>query len=193
MRIIYLILICFSVFLAILQQNSIHFLLFTVNVGSIEIPNTVYLIFAMFPFCHFCNSFIVYQVLKRLGYSKVILQIGRGKIEPQQINQPDFCLEAYRYKDSIAEDIYNADLVISHAGTGIDTNTNLVWGILKVYQSLKNILVCVLGFPCGYSIYIALKVIQVFVWGHEFGSNEHTGSTCNFTIFNDRCRGWNRV
>ncbi|XP_041459067.1 UDP-N-acetylglucosamine transferase subunit ALG13 homolog isoform X2 [Lytechinus variegatus] len=58
------------------------------------------------------------QVLKCLGYVKVILQIGRGKIEPQQIKNKDFCLEVYRYKDSIAEDIQNADLVISHAGAG---------------------------------------------------------------------------
>ncbi|XP_030828907.1 UDP-N-acetylglucosamine transferase subunit ALG13 homolog isoform X2 [Strongylocentrotus purpuratus] len=64
------------------------------------------------------GKIVFVTILKRLGYSKVILQIGRGNIEPQQINQPDFCLEAYRYKDSIAEDIYNADLVISHAGAG---------------------------------------------------------------------------
>ena len=31
------------------------------------------------------------------------------------------------------------------------------------------------------------------VWGHEFGSNEHSGSIYDPTIFSDRCRGRNRL
>jgi len=45
------------------------------------------------------------------------MQIGRGQFEPLGIAQnPDMKLEYFRYKDSIAEDIQTADLVISHAG-----------------------------------------------------------------------------
>ncbi|XP_071788510.1 UDP-N-acetylglucosamine transferase subunit ALG13-like [Asterias amurensis] len=55
---------------------------------------------------------------KSLGYTKVLLQIGRGTFEPEPILQPGFTLEYYRYKDTIADDIQNASLVISHAGAG---------------------------------------------------------------------------
>ena len=56
------------------------------------------------------------QVLQELGYRRMILQIGRGSYEPAALNTDTFKLEYYRFKDSIAEDIRNADLVISHAG-----------------------------------------------------------------------------
>ncbi|KAM4020062.1 UDP-N-acetylglucosamine transferase subunit ALG13-like [Anomaloglossus baeobatrachus] len=56
--------------------------------------------------------------LKDLGYTKVILQIGRGTVEPESHRTAGFAMDVFRYKDSLAEDIQNADLVISHAGAG---------------------------------------------------------------------------
>ncbi|XP_022084596.1 UDP-N-acetylglucosamine transferase subunit ALG13 homolog [Acanthaster planci] len=58
------------------------------------------------------------QQFEALGYSKVLLQIGRGVYEPEPISKRGFRLEYYRYKDSIAEDIRKASLIISHAGAG---------------------------------------------------------------------------
>ena len=48
----------------------------------------------------------------------MLVQIGRGKCEPSTVtlNDTGFLVEFYRYKDSIADDIMSADLVISHAG-----------------------------------------------------------------------------
>ncbi|GCC22198.1 hypothetical protein chiPu_0000583 [Chiloscyllium punctatum] len=60
----------------------------------------------------------VTQILQDLGYRKLILQIGRGSVEPKPIVGTNFTLEVYRFKDSIADDIKNATLVISHAGAG---------------------------------------------------------------------------
>ncbi|XP_055500161.1 putative bifunctional UDP-N-acetylglucosamine transferase and deubiquitinase ALG13 [Leucoraja erinacea] len=58
------------------------------------------------------------RILKDLGYRKLILQIGRGFVEPKPSVGTDFTVEVYRFKDSIADDIRNATLVISHAGAG---------------------------------------------------------------------------
>lgn len=58
------------------------------------------------------------STLKDLGYNRVILQIGRGTVEPKSYSTASFTLDVFRYKDSVAEDIQNADLVISHAGAG---------------------------------------------------------------------------
>lgn len=55
--------------------------------------------------------------LKELGFSKIILQIGRGKYEPK--NSVDgITLDFFRYKDSILETILKSDFIISHAGAG---------------------------------------------------------------------------
>ena len=56
------------------------------------------------------------QLLERLGYRSIVLQIGRGVYEPESIDRKHFSLKYYRYKDSIAADIHRASLVISHAG-----------------------------------------------------------------------------
>lgn len=45
------------------------------------------------------------------------IQFGAGEITPS-LDNDDISLECYRYKDSIAEDISEADLIISHAGAG---------------------------------------------------------------------------
>ncbi|KAK5864673.1 hypothetical protein PBY51_015897 [Eleginops maclovinus] len=58
------------------------------------------------------------QALKARGYERLVLQVGRGSLLPSADSCPHITLEAYRFKDSIAEDIKYADLVISHAGAG---------------------------------------------------------------------------
>ncbi|XP_034037477.1 UDP-N-acetylglucosamine transferase subunit ALG13 homolog [Thalassophryne amazonica] len=57
------------------------------------------------------------QVLKARGYEHLVLQVGRGSL-PSQDDCPHFTLETFRFKNSIAEDMKRADLVISHAGAG---------------------------------------------------------------------------
>ncbi|XP_078116564.1 UDP-N-acetylglucosamine transferase subunit ALG13 [Sander vitreus] len=58
------------------------------------------------------------QSLKARGYERLVLQVGRGSLLPAADSCPHVRLQAYRFKDSIAEDIKQADLVISHAGAG---------------------------------------------------------------------------
>ncbi|XP_046879559.1 UDP-N-acetylglucosamine transferase subunit ALG13 homolog [Hypomesus transpacificus] len=58
------------------------------------------------------------QALKARGYQHLILQVGRGSVLPSPEACPGLTLEAFRFKDSIAENIRQADLVISHAGAG---------------------------------------------------------------------------
>ncbi|KAK0068534.1 UDP-N-acetylglucosamine transferase subunit ALG13 [Biomphalaria pfeifferi] len=62
----------------------------------------------------------ILAALKKLGFCEVILQIGRGDYIPEDIessaNTPK--VSYYRFKDSTASDIAQADLVICHAGAG---------------------------------------------------------------------------
>ncbi|XP_071395572.1 UDP-N-acetylglucosamine transferase subunit ALG13 [Centroberyx affinis] len=58
------------------------------------------------------------QALKGHGYERLVLQVGRGSLLPSPESCPHLTLEAFRFKDSIAEDMKRADLVISHAGAG---------------------------------------------------------------------------
>ncbi|KAJ1197460.1 hypothetical protein NDU88_001318 [Pleurodeles waltl] len=58
------------------------------------------------------------QIFQDLGYGKLILQIGRGKVEVKPYSCTEFSVEVFRYKDSLSDDIKKADLVISHAGAG---------------------------------------------------------------------------
>ncbi|KAM3911081.1 UDP-N-acetylglucosamine transferase subunit ALG13-like [Leptodactylus fuscus] len=58
------------------------------------------------------------RILKERGYSRLSLQIGRGTVEPKSYSAARFTLDVFRYKDTLAEDIRRADLVISHAGAG---------------------------------------------------------------------------
>ncbi|XP_033920280.1 UDP-N-acetylglucosamine transferase subunit ALG13 homolog [Melopsittacus undulatus] len=60
------------------------------------------------------------QVLQSLGYEKLVLQVGRCALDPALLGSSDVAVEveAFRYKESLAEDLRRADLVISHAGAG---------------------------------------------------------------------------
>uniref|UniRef100_A0A8C6YUU1 UDP-N-acetylglucosamine transferase subunit ALG13 n=1 Tax=Nothoprocta perdicaria TaxID=30464 RepID=A0A8C6YUU1_NOTPE len=65
-----------------------------------------------------CPLSILPQVLRSRGYRRLVLQTGRGAQEPASLSSPDFVLETFRFKDSLAEELQRADLVISHAGAG---------------------------------------------------------------------------
>ncbi|XP_075619559.1 UDP-N-acetylglucosamine transferase subunit ALG13-like [Balearica regulorum gibbericeps] len=58
------------------------------------------------------------QVLQNRGYEKLVLQVGRGALKPALRRSPALAVEAFRFKDSLGEDLRRADLVISHAGAG---------------------------------------------------------------------------
>ncbi|TKS72245.1 Sestrin-1 [Collichthys lucidus] len=68
---------------------------------------------------HICEGMTVFcKALQARGYERLVLQVGRGSLLPAADSCPHVRLEAFRFKDSIAEDIKQADLVISHAGAG---------------------------------------------------------------------------
>ncbi|XP_077993404.1 UDP-N-acetylglucosamine transferase subunit ALG13-like [Glandiceps talaboti] len=60
----------------------------------------------------------VLKQLEKSGFTRLVLQIGRGGYEPEPVVTPSFRMDVFRFKDSIAEDIQSASLVISHAGAG---------------------------------------------------------------------------
>ncbi|KAM5221493.1 LOW QUALITY PROTEIN: UDP-N-acetylglucosamine transferase subunit ALG13 [Ctenodactylus gundi] len=60
----------------------------------------------------------VVQIFESLGYSRLVLQVGRGTVVPEPFSTETFTLDAFRFKDSLQEDLQKADLVISHAGAG---------------------------------------------------------------------------
>ncbi|XP_063037623.1 UDP-N-acetylglucosamine transferase subunit ALG13 homolog isoform X1 [Melospiza melodia melodia] len=59
------------------------------------------------------------QALQSRGYQKLVLQAGWGSLpQPQPSSSPAAAVEAFRFKDSLAEELQSADLVISHTGAG---------------------------------------------------------------------------
>ncbi|XP_038159907.1 UDP-N-acetylglucosamine transferase subunit ALG13 homolog [Cyprinodon tularosa] len=60
----------------------------------------------------------VTRILKARGYERLVLQVGRGAFVPDADSCAHLSVEAFRFKDSIAEDMRQADLIISHAGAG---------------------------------------------------------------------------
>uniref|UniRef100_A0A4W5N971 UDP-N-acetylglucosamine transferase subunit ALG13 n=1 Tax=Hucho hucho TaxID=62062 RepID=A0A4W5N971_9TELE len=58
------------------------------------------------------------QLLKARGYQHLVLQVGRSSIFPDSDSCHKLTLEAFKFKDSTAENVKCADLVISHAGAG---------------------------------------------------------------------------
>ncbi|XP_056347462.1 UDP-N-acetylglucosamine transferase subunit ALG13 homolog isoform X1 [Oenanthe melanoleuca] len=57
------------------------------------------------------------QALHSRGYHRLVLQVGRGSL-PQPSSSSAVAVEVFRFKDSLAEELQSADLVISHAGAG---------------------------------------------------------------------------
>lgn len=60
----------------------------------------------------------ILELLVEKGYTRLILQKGRGTFKMTDIKQDKLLIECYDYKDSIAQDLQNASLVVSHAGAG---------------------------------------------------------------------------
>lgn len=58
------------------------------------------------------------QVLQARGYTSLTMQIGHGMIVPPSGLIYGVQVEYFRFKDSLAEDMQRADLIISHAGAG---------------------------------------------------------------------------
>ncbi|XP_033370019.1 UDP-N-acetylglucosamine transferase subunit ALG13 homolog isoform X1 [Parus major] len=59
------------------------------------------------------------QALQSRGYQKLVLQVGRGSLpQAQPSSSSAVAVEVFRFKDSLAEELQRADLVISHAGAG---------------------------------------------------------------------------
>ncbi|XP_014257357.1 UDP-N-acetylglucosamine transferase subunit ALG13 homolog isoform X2 [Cimex lectularius] len=59
-----------------------------------------------------------FKVLKGFGCKKLKLQIGHGVFTPEDSMMEGVQISFYRFKDSIQQDLAEADLVISHAGAG---------------------------------------------------------------------------
>lgn len=72
------------------------------------------------------SNYFLPQALKARGYERLVLQVGRGSVLPAADSCPHIRLEAFRFKNSIAEDISQADLIISHAGRAIRCPTQLM-------------------------------------------------------------------
>ncbi|VFV42832.1 udp-n-acetylglucosamine transferase [Lynx pardinus] len=79
-------------------------------------------------------------IIKSLGYDRLVLQIGRGKVVPEPFRTESFALDVYRYKDSLKEDLEKADLVISHAGAGscLETLENRKPLVVVINEKLMN-------------------------------------------------------
>ena len=76
--------------------------------------------------------------MKQKGYKALKIQIGRGHILPTDImsNTHGIHVEYYRYNAGYKQDIHNATLVISHAGSG---------SIMDALSARKPLLVVVNG------------------------------------------------
>jgi UDP-N-acetylglucosamine:LPS N-acetylglucosamine transferase len=75
------------------------------------------------------------EELQKQGFSKLIVQYGRGTYIPSCTLNSDqnFSCEYYRFKDSIKPDIDNASLVISHAGKNVMYDSCLFVKELDLY------------------------------------------------------------
>ncbi|XP_059057338.1 UDP-N-acetylglucosamine transferase subunit ALG13 homolog [Achroia grisella] len=58
------------------------------------------------------------DALKQIGCKEITFQIGNSDFEIGKYERNGVIIDVYRFKDSIQDDMQNADLVISHAGAG---------------------------------------------------------------------------
>ncbi|CAH1286825.1 unnamed protein product [Chrysodeixis includens] len=84
--------------------------------------------------CEYILTEPVLTALKNIGCKEITFQIGKSAVEPGIYEREGVIINMYRFKDSITEDIRNADLVISHAGAGT---------CLEVLEANKPLLVVV--------------------------------------------------
>ncbi|XP_014367082.2 UDP-N-acetylglucosamine transferase subunit ALG13 homolog [Papilio machaon] len=82
----------------------------------------------------YITSTSVLRALKQIGCVEITFQIGNSAVNPEEYEKEGIKLSLYRFKDSIQEDIRNADLVISHAGAG---------SCLEVLEAHKPLLVVI--------------------------------------------------
>lgn len=52
------------------------------------------------------------------GYSRLVLQYGKGAEPVMPQDSPIEAIECYRFRPTLDQDMKNADLIISHAGAG---------------------------------------------------------------------------
>lgn len=60
----------------------------------------------------------VCSAINSRGYTKLIIQLGRGDYTPDVKHVSGVDITWYRYKDTLRDDVKMASLVISHAGAG---------------------------------------------------------------------------
>lgn len=84
--------------------------------------------------CEYILTIAVIKALKKLGCEKITFQIGNSNAEPGEFVKDGISISLYRYKDSIYQDIADADFVISHAGAG---------SCIEVLEAKKPLLVVV--------------------------------------------------
>ncbi|CAH0719846.1 unnamed protein product, partial [Brenthis ino] len=68
--------------------------------------------------CSYVLSPPVLHALKKIGCKEITLQIGNSDVNPGDYEKEGVKMHLYRFKDSIKQDMCNADLIISHAGAG---------------------------------------------------------------------------
>lgn len=68
--------------------------------------------------CEYILTSTILTVLKKLGCKEITFQIGNSDTEPGKFVKDGVKLNLFRFKDSIQEEIMEADLIISHAGAG---------------------------------------------------------------------------
>ncbi|CEM24395.1 unnamed protein product [Vitrella brassicaformis CCMP3155] len=72
--------------------------------------------------------------LAALGFSRFIMQIGKGEREPRVASHAGVSVEWFRFKPTLDDEIRAADLIISHAGAG---------SILEALRAQKRLLVVI--------------------------------------------------
>ncbi|KAM4696996.1 UDP-N-acetylglucosamine transferase subunit ALG13-like [Rhinophrynus dorsalis] len=138
----------------------------------------------------------IVTILKDLGYKGLVLQIGRGAVEPKPYKTLNFTLEVFRYKDSLAENIRNADLVISHAGAGSCLETlgegkPLIVVINEKLMSNHQIELAKQLYRDGHLYYCTCSTLGSTLQNMDLSALKHfpPGNPENFAVFLDKAVG----